>query len=116
MCMMFSFFVFKQKSAYEMRISDWSSDVCSSDLVGLSLAVEEVRYQSSQPWPFPSSIMLGFYARAEHQPPSLGPDELESARWFSRDELLNSPEDETFKLPRRDSIARRLIEDWLAEE
>src|SRR3546814_9559149 len=62
--------------------------------VGLRLAVEEVRYQSSQPWPFPSSIMLGFYARAEHQPPSLGPDELESARWFSRDELLNSPEDE----------------------
>src|SRR3546814_4710157 len=42
--------------------------------VGLRLAVEEVRYQSSQPWPFPSSIMLGFYARAEHQPPSLGPD------------------------------------------
>src|SRR3546814_5474227 len=83
--------------------------------VGLRLAVEEVRYQSSQPWPFPSSIMLGFYARAEHQPPSLGPDELESARWFSRDELLNSPEDETFKLPRRDSIARRPIEDWLAE-
>src|SRR3546814_13317948 len=115
-----------------MRISDWSSDVCSSDLpgesleeavvreiweeVGLRLAVEEVRYQSSQPWPFPSSIMLGFYARAEHQPPSLGPDELESARWFSRDELLNSPEAETFKLPRRDSIARRLIEDWLAGE
>src|SRR3546814_1398633 len=46
--------------------------------VGLRLAVEEVRYQSSQPWPFPSSIMLGFYARAEHQPPSLGPDELRS--------------------------------------
>src|SRR3546814_7268030 len=30
-----AFFFFKQKTAYEMRISDWSSDVCSSDLVGM---------------------------------------------------------------------------------
>jgi NAD+ diphosphatase len=43
------------------------------------------------------------------------PRELESARWASRDELRRSPEDETFRLPRKDSIARRLIEDWLAE-
>src|SRR3546814_4816610 len=35
----FCFFVFKQKTAYEMRISDWSSDVCSSDLVGPALAL-----------------------------------------------------------------------------
>ena len=42
-------------------------------------------------------------------------DEIESARWFTRDELRRSPEDETLKLPRKDSIARRLIEDWLAE-
>src|SRR3546814_9640711 len=33
-CVSFSFFFFKQKTAYEMRISDWSSDVCSSDLSG----------------------------------------------------------------------------------
>src|SRR3546814_3801577 len=37
MCCCFVFFFFKQKSAYEMRISDWSSDVCSSDLVSLAL-------------------------------------------------------------------------------
>src|SRR3546814_10718358 len=35
---LFFFFFFKQKTAYEMRISDWSSDVCSSDLAGLPLA------------------------------------------------------------------------------
>ena len=40
--------------------------------------------------------------------------ELGGARWFSRAELLASPEDDSFRLPRRDSIARRLIEDWLA--
>src|SRR3546814_17281879 len=34
LCMLYSFFFFKQKTAYEMRISDWSSDVCSSDLTG----------------------------------------------------------------------------------
>lgn len=84
--------------------------------VGLKLPVEEVSYHSSQPWPFPSSIMLGFHARAAFAPVALGPDELESARWFTRAELRNSPENETFRLPRRDSIARRLIEDWLEED
>ena len=83
--------------------------------VGLAIDVADVTYHSSQPWPFPSSIMLGFHARAAFAPLDLGPDELESAAWYSRADLQNSPEDEIFKLPRRDSIARRLIEDWLAE-
>ncbi len=83
--------------------------------VGLEIAVEDVVYHSSQPWPFPSSIMLGFYARTEFKEPEISEDEIESAAWYSRAELRASPENETFKLPRRDSIARRLIEDWLAE-
>jgi NAD+ diphosphatase len=84
--------------------------------VGIPVDVAEVTYHSSQPWPFPSSIMLGFHARADYAPPKLGPDELESAAWYTRDELRASPENETFKLPRRDSIARRLVEDWLEED
>jgi NAD+ diphosphatase len=40
-------------------------------------------------------------------------EELESAQWMTRQDLLNSPENEIFKLPRKDSISRRLIEDWL---
>lgn len=83
--------------------------------VGLRLCVEEIQYHSSQPWPFPSSIMLGFYARADFGPVALGPDELESARWYTREELKRSPENDTFRLPRLDSIARRLIDDWLEE-
>ena len=83
--------------------------------VGLKIPVADVAYHSSQPWPFPSSIMLGFSARAEDAPLRIAEDEIESAQWYSREDLLNSPEDETFKLPRRDSIARRLIEDWLEE-
>src|SRR3546814_8917666 len=40
-CLFFMFCFFKQKTAYEMRISDWSSDVCSSDLKGLNPAAAE---------------------------------------------------------------------------
>ncbi len=78
------------------------------------IRVDQVRYHSSQPWPFPSSIMLGFHARYAGGELAVNPDELESARWFTRDELKNSPEDDRLRLPRKDSIARRLIEDWLA--
>ncbi|WP_395020351.1 NAD(+) diphosphatase [Dongia sp.] len=79
--------------------------------VGLRLT--RIRYFSSQPWPFPSSLMLGFSAEATSDQFKVDEDELESARWMTRQDLLNSPEDETFKLPRKDSISRRLIEDWL---
>ena len=80
----------------------------------VGIPVREVGYNSSQPWPFPASIMLGFTARACARRLKVNLKELESARWVRRDQLLASPEDETFRLPRRDSIARRLIEDWLA--
>ncbi len=81
----------------------------------VGIAVTDVRYNSSQPWPFPASIMLGFTARAVETELTLSTDELETARWYTRAELLASPENEVFRLPRRDSIARRLVEDWLAE-
>lgn len=71
--------------------------------------VGEVRYFSSQPWPFPSSLMLGFYARADSTDITVQPDEIEHARWFTREELLTAPP----ALPRADSISRRLIETWL---
>ncbi len=79
----------------------------------VGLRVRDVTYNSSQPWPFPSSLMLGFFARADFGDLTIDPDELEGARWYSRAELRASPEDERFKLPRADSIARRLIGDWL---
>ncbi len=80
----------------------------------VGIPVRDVGYNSSQPWPFPASIMLGFTARACARRLKVNLKELESARWYHRDQLRASPEDETFRLPRRDSIARRLIEDWLA--
>ncbi|HTZ81255.1 MAG TPA: NAD(+) diphosphatase [Stellaceae bacterium] len=77
------------------------------------IVVEDVTYHSSQPWPFPASIMLGFYARAVSREIEVDTEELEAARWFERDFILGHPDDDEFRLPRRDSIARRLIEDWL---
>jgi NAD+ diphosphatase len=77
------------------------------------IVVGEVRYHSSQPWPFPSSIMLGFTAEARSTAITVDPEELEDARWFERGFILAHEDDDEFRLPRRDSIARRLIEDWL---
>jgi NAD+ diphosphatase len=59
--------------------------------------------------------MLGFSAQARTTKLQVQLEELESAHWFSRSFLQNSPEDETFRLPRKDSIARRILEDWMAE-
>jgi NAD+ diphosphatase len=77
------------------------------------IEVADIRYHSSQPWPFPSSLMLGFHARATTAEIAIDDDELEDARWFTGADIRNSPEDERFRLPRGDSIARRLILDWL---
>jgi NAD+ diphosphatase len=76
------------------------------------VVVEELQYRSSQPWPFPTSLMLGFRARAQGDTMAIDPDELVDAGWYSRAELLD-PERRPVKLPNRDSIARHLIEDWL---
>ncbi|MBY0321107.1 MAG: NAD(+) diphosphatase [Reyranella sp.] len=80
--------------------------------------VKNVTYRSSQPWPFPASVMIGFHAEAESLDYDVNKSELEAARWMSRDDLKpeNLPKDGSFFMPRRDSIARRLIEEWLGHE
>ena len=79
-----------------------------------AIEVGAVHYHSSQPWPFPANIMLGFYAEAASTAITVDYGELEDARWFERDWLLSHTDDDNFRLPRRDFIARRLIEDWLS--
>lgn len=80
-----------------------------------AIEVGAVHYHSSQPWPFPANIMLGFYAEAASTAITVDYGELEDARWFERGWLRAHKDGDDFRLPRRDSIARRLIEDWLAE-
>ncbi|MDB5405610.1 MAG: pyrophosphatase [Rhodospirillales bacterium] len=77
------------------------------------VVVGEVKYHSSQPWPFPCSVMLGFTATAKTTEIIVDKTELDDARWFERDYILNHSDDAEFRLPRPISIARRLIEDWL---
>ena len=77
------------------------------------IRVGRVHYHSSQPWPFPASVMLGFYAEGLSEEITIDTNELLDVRWFTRDQMRN-PEPHGFALPRGDSIARRLIEDWIA--
>jgi NAD+ diphosphatase len=77
------------------------------------IELDEITYHSSQPWPFPASLMLGFHASARTTEIEVDHTELEDARWYERDWLITHQDDEHFRLPRRDSIARRLLEDWL---
>lgn len=75
------------------------------------IQVDDIRYQSSQPWPFPASLMLGFRARGTRATPQLHDAELEHAGWFSRSAVRSG----AVLLPPPESISRRLIETWLDE-
>jgi NAD+ diphosphatase len=68
------------------------------------------RYDSSQPWPFPSSLMIGFQAQAEPGSPIQTGEELEDARWFTRAEIRS---DGLPLVPPSHSISYRLISTWL---
>jgi NAD+ diphosphatase len=80
-----------------------------------AIRVGDIRYHSSQPWPFPSSLMLGFTARALTTELTFDGVELESGGWYSRETLRNVVPSEAFSLPNPISIARRLVDEWIAE-
>ena len=77
--------------------------------------VVDMQYRSSQPWPFPASLMLGFRAMAQSDELRIDPEELVDAGWYTRGQLID-PDRRPIQLPNRDSIARHLIEDWLYED
>ena len=79
------------------------------------IKIKNIKYQYSQPWPFPSSIMLGYRAESKNKKLNINFDELEKADWYSKEFLRSSPENNSFRMPGRISIARRLIEEWLKE-
>jgi NAD+ diphosphatase len=74
------------------------------------VSVHGIGYHSSQPWPFPASLMVGFQARASPEAPIHVGGELEDARWFTRAEINAG----AAGLPPPHSISYRLIADWLA--
>jgi len=84
------------------------------------LEVGKVTYHSSQPWPFPSSLMMGCFAQAETSEINLDPDELEEARWFTRPQIhqmVNSWQDQSkLRMPAPLAIAHQLAAAWLRGE
>ena len=76
------------------------------------VVVGEVTYFGNQPWPLPSSLMLGFRGRAESRDIRVDGVELQDARWFTRDLMREETEAGTLVLPGGVSISRSLVEDW----
>ena len=74
----------------------------------VGIALRNVRYEGSQPWPFPHSLMLGFRAEWESGELALDPSEIVDAAWYRADELP--------MIPPGVSIARRLIDAWVEEQ
>ncbi|MDQ3421836.1 MAG: NAD(+) diphosphatase [Actinomycetota bacterium] len=78
----------------------------------VGVPVTDIRYFGSQPWPLPSSLMVGYLATATGTEIRVDGEEISEARWFSRDELCAATESGAVVLPGHISIARRLIEHW----
>jgi len=78
------------------------------------LEVRNVRYHSSQPWPFPSSLMMGCHAEAATTEINMDQEEMTDVKWFDRQEVLQSLEGKNDKLllPGRVAIAHHLIKAW----
>jgi NAD+ diphosphatase len=78
------------------------------------ITVSDVRYVSSQPWPFPASLMLGFEATFSGGEPHPHDRELQAVRWVTRDELRRAAAGEgDMQVPPPLAIARRLMDGWL---
>jgi NAD+ diphosphatase len=82
---------------------------------GVQITRDSVQYLGSQPWPFPSSLMLGYHAWTDD--PTTDPDgeEIAEVCWLSRDELRSACQSGEVRLPPRISMARMLIERWFGE-
>jgi len=84
------------------------------------IEVGRVRYHSSQPWPFPSTLMIGCFAEAVTDRIRIDPEEVEEARWFNREDVRTAlerwNEPDGFRLPPPITAAHRLIAAWLGRE
>jgi NAD+ diphosphatase len=79
----------------------------------VALAVRAVRYRGSQPWPFPSSLMLAFEAEVEPDVPVVDGKEIGDARWFTRTDLSEGIESGAIAIPGPIAASNFLIRSWL---
>lgn len=80
------------------------------------VTIDNVRYQFSQPWPFPSSLMMGFFATAKSRDLKLQVQEIEEAQWIERTQIIDIMKGDKSLgvfLPPKFTIARQLLERWV---
>ena len=85
----------------------------------VGLEVGNVKYVVSQPWPFPSSLMIGCFAEAKGTNFIIDENELEEARWFSKDEIelgFEKKDGLDFSLPPSIAVAHNLLQNWLQSD
>ncbi|KRB75002.1 NADH pyrophosphatase [Nocardioides sp. Root190] len=80
------------------------------------VVVGDVEYFGNQPWPLPSSLMIGFHGRAVSEEIHLDDAEVEEAQWVTREQMRAGAEDGSLVLPGGVSISRSLIESWYGEQ
>jgi NAD+ diphosphatase len=78
----------------------------------VGVEVGAVHYLGNQPWPFPASLMVGFFAEAVTTRIAVDGEEITEARWYTREQMREEAEAGTLLLPGRISISRTLIEAW----
>ena len=81
----------------------------------VGLRVRDVTYLSSQAWPFPRSLMVGFHAIADYTDVTVDGEEVEQARWFSRADLAKALDAGEVSMPGESSIAHKIITAWRNE-
>jgi NAD+ diphosphatase len=78
--------------------------------------VGEVHYHSSQPWPMPASLMIGFIATAVSREIVMRDDELEDARWFTPQQIVDGIADGSFVPSMALSVSYHLLASWLQKQ
>jgi NAD+ diphosphatase len=81
----------------------------------VGITVGDVEYAGSQPWPFPASLMVGFFGRAASTDIAVDRNEIAEAAWFTRDDMRSAIAAGDLMLPPQVSISRWLINTWLAK-
>ena len=86
----------------------------------VGVQVRDVSYIASQPWPFPSQLMIGCHSYADNRDLTIDETEIEDARWFTRDEvadaMANGRDAASFGPPPRTAIAHYLLQNWLEND
>ena len=100
-----------------LLVMDGSPSIIAGHDRLIDVRVDDVRYVASQPWPFPSSLMIACTAKARDDALTIDTTELEDARWFTRAEVaaaMAGEPDPAFVAPPPFAIAHSLLAHWLA--